>query len=566
MVDMKLDVFLRMEIDDRKETDGLKVEKIQVEKGSTVEELVKEYQSKLPYRVLTALVDNACVELTYKIEEPCVITFMDLRAPGSNVLYQRSASFLFLKAVEDVLGPVPVRISHVINNGLLSTIGTREPVTAAQIKAIEKRMWELVEEDIPFVRSYLDKEEAFRVLTREDHQAKLQMLMDSSNVTRVPIYSCDGFMNFFYGLMVPSTGYITHFELRKYQDGVLLRVPEPENPNVIPPYKDEKKLYQAFKEAKEWGDLMNIDYVGDLNRMVANGEYKEIIQISEALHEKKIAEIADMITRKKRHIILIAGPSSSGKTTFARRLCIQLRVNGYAPLYLGMDDYFLERRETPRNERGDYDFESVCALDIPLFNAQMNALLRGEEVDLPSFDFLEGKKSYGQRVTKVEKGQPIVIEGIHGLNRILTAGIVDEEKFKIYISPFTQLNIDDHNRISTTYARLLRRIVRDHQFRGNSARQTIDRWPDVRRGENKNIFPFNREADVFFNSAHIYELAVLKKYAEPLLAEAVEEESCYAEAHYLTKFLRFFKAIENDSMIPNNSILREFIGGSIFVD
>ncbi len=310
---------------------------------------------------------------------------------------------------------------------------------------------------------------------------------------------------------------------------------------------------------------MKISYVDDLNETIESGEYKEVIQISEALHEKKIAQIADMITEQKRRIVLISGPSSSGKTTFARRLNIQLRVNGLEPLYLGTDDYFVERSQTPKDENGEPNFEDLEALDIDLFNRDMNGLLNGEEVDIPAFDFLHGTKVFGKRITRAKKGQPIIIEGIHGLNRQLTQEIPDGEKFKIYISPLTQLNIDKHNRIPTTDARMLRRMVRDYQFRGHSAQSTIRSWPKVRQGEDKNIFPFNGQADVFFNSEHIYELAVLKKYAEPLMRSITRQEPEYSEAVRMLKFLQYFKAIEDDSIIVNNSIIREFIGGSIFV-
>jgi uridine kinase len=345
----------------------------------------------------------------------------------------------------------------------------------------------------------------------------------------------------------------------------LLRFPHPSEPDKLPPFVDEALLYHVFGETKVWDRLMGISYVEDLNEKIESGEYKEIIQISEALHEKKIGQIADMIKEQKKRIVLISGPSSSGKTTFAQRLLIQLRVNGLEPLYLGTDDYFVERWQTPKDEHGEPNFEDITALDLPLFNRDMNNLLNGEEVDIPTFDFLNGTKVFGKRIISAKKGQPIIVEGIHGLNRELTKEIDDEEKFKIYISPLTQLNIDEHNRIPTTDARMLRRLVRDYQFRGHSAQSTIRSWPKVRKGEDKNIFPFNGEADVFFNSVHIYELAVLKKYAEPLLLKITREEPEYGEAVRMLKFLQYFKTIENDSIIVNNSIIREFIGGSIFV-
>ncbi|MBR0597570.1 nucleoside kinase [Sinanaerobacter chloroacetimidivorans] len=535
-----------------------------VEQGSTIEDLVKEYQN-LPYTILAAKLDNKISELTKKIENPCTIEFLDMRDQAANLIYQRSVSLIYLKAIHDVLGKVSVGIENSLNKGLYTDIKSQKAITNKEVREIEARMHELVRRDIPFVKEILSKEDAFEVLIHDDHKEKARMLERAIDVNQLPFYSLEGFRNFFYGQMVPSTGYIQYFELMRYRRGVLLRFPHPSAPDKIPPYVDETKMYQAFGEATIWGRLMGISFVADLNEKVESGGYKEIIQISEALHEKKIAQIADMITKQKKRIILISGPSSSGKTTFARRLCIQLRVNGLEPLYLGTDDYFVERSQTPLDENGEPNFEDITSLDIKLFNDNMNCLLMGEEVDIPTFDFLKGEKVFGRRITRAKKGQPIVIEGIHGLNKDLTAEIKEEEKFKIYISPLTQLNIDDHNRIPTTDARMLRRMVRDYQFRGHSAQSTIRAWPKVRKGEDKNIFPFNGEADVFFNSVHIYELAVLKKYAEPLLKNITREEPEYSEAVRMLKFLQFFKTIEDDSIIANNSILREFIGGSIFV-
>jgi len=535
-----------------------------VEQGSTIESLVKEYKN-LPYTILAAKLDNKICELTKKIQRPCMIEFLDLRDQAANLIYQRSVSLIYLKAIHDVLGRTSVGIENSLNKGLYTEIKTPQPVTEEQIKDIENRMHQIAEKNIPFVKEELSKEEAFKILIEDDHKEKEKMLRRAIDVKQVPVYSLDGFRNFFYGHMAPSTGYIKYFELRKYRHGVLLRYPHPSAPDKIPEFVDEQKLYQVFGEAKNWGRLMGISFVGDLNEKVENGEYKEIIQISEALHEKKIAQIADMIASQRKRIILITGPSSSGKTTFARRLSIQLRVIGLEPIYLGTDDYFVEREQTPLDENGEPNFEDLDSIDISLFNRDMNGLLNGDEVDIPTFDFLQGKKIYGKRITRAKKGQPIIIEGIHGLNNLLTADIDQAEKFKIYISPLTQLNIDDHNRIPTTDARMLRRLVRDYQFRGHSAQSTIRSWPKVRKGEDKNIFPFNVEADVFFNSVHIYELSVLKKYAEPLLLSVTREEPEYSEAVRMLKFLQFFKTIEDDSIIVNNSIIREFIGGSIFV-
>ncbi|MDO4553237.1 MAG: nucleoside kinase [Bacillota bacterium] len=537
----------------------------QVEKGTSLEALARRFNEALPFWVLAARLDNRLREMDHPIEESCRVVFLDMRDPSANMIYQNSLSFIYLKAVQDVLGEVSVDIENSLNGGLFTEIRGPAPVTAEDIKAVERRMRELVEADLPFVRGSMSREEAVKKLSRGNHEEKLAMLQ-FSQVEKVPIYSLDGVPNFFYGIMVPSTGYIRHFELRKYRNGVLLRFPNQKKPNEIPPYRDDVKLYRAFGEAKRWGDLMGISYVAELNKVVADGRYKQVIQISEALHEKKIAQIADVIGKRGARLVLIAGPSSSGKTTFARRLCIQLRVLGIESLYMSTDDYFVERSQTPLDENGEPNFEDIDALDLKLFNNNMNDLLAGREVDLPTFDFLEGKKLFGRRISRLEKGQTIVMEGIHGLNRQLTSHIEDKEKFKIYISPFTQLSIDNHNRIPTTDARMLRRIVRDHQFRGYSAQRTIGQWPKVRAGEDKNIFPYNGEADMLFNSVHIYELAVLKKYAEPLLAAIGPEQTEYGEAVRMLKFLRFFQTIEDDSIIVNNSIIREFIGGSIFVD
>lgn len=536
-----------------------------VEEGSTLESLAREYQERLPYTVLAAKMDNRIVELTRAIENSCTtVEFLDMRDQAANLIYQRSISFVYLKAVRDVLGKVPVIIENSLNKGLYTEVGTPEPVTDEQVRQVERRMRELVEKDIPFKKELMNRKDTLKVLIEDGLVEKIRML-EKSEVQFFPFYSLEGFRNFFYGHMTPSTGYLKYFELRKLRRGVLLRFPHPSKPDEIPPYVDEVLLYQVFAETKKWDRLMGIAYVDDLNEKIESGEYREIIQISEALHEKKIAQIADMITEQKKRIVLISGPSSSGKTTFARRLIIQLRVNGLEPLYLGTDDYFVERHQTPKDQHGEPNFEDIEALDIDLFNRDMNGLLNGSEVDIPTFDFLNGTKVFGKRITRARKGQPIIIEGIHGLNRQLTQKVPDEEKFKIYISPLTQLNIDEHNRIPTTDARMLRRMVRDYRFRGHNAQSTIRSWPKVRKGEDKNIFPYNGEADVFFNSVHIYELAVLKKYADPLLRSITRAEPEYSEAVRMMKFLQYFKTIEDDSIIVNNSILREFIGGSIFV-
>lgn len=541
-------------------------EPLEVQKGTTIEEIYKKYEGDLPYKMIAAKVDYKFEDLTYVLDRDCRVELLDMRTQAANLIYQYSLSLIYLKAVSDCLGNVRVEIQNSLNKGIYTEIKTPEPVTEAQVAAVEKRMKEIVAEDMPFVKEVVSREEAMEIFEKDGRKDKQKIMNASLDLKDVKFYSLGGVRDFFYGLMAPSAGYIEHFELMKYRRGVLLRFPHPANPNEIPPYVDETKLYQAFGEQTKWDKLLGVNYVADLNEKIESGEYRELIQLSEALHEKKIAEIADMIKKQNKRIVLIAGPSSSGKTTFARRLCIQLKVNGLDPIYMGTDDYFVEREETPLDENGEKDYENLQALDIELFNSNMNDLLAGEKVDLPTFNFMTGHKEYGKRITSIRANQPIVIEGIHALNEELTAYIPKEEKFKIYISPLTQLNIDAHNRIPTTDERMLRRMVRDNLYRGHNAQSTIASWPKVRAGEDKNIFPYSSEADVLFNSYHVYEIAVLKKYAEPLLKEIKPEEAEYADAVRMLKFLRFFKTIEDDSIIVNNSIIREFIGGSIFVD
>lgn len=554
-----------MKIQLKKELRG-EFQEITIEKGISIEELYKTMEKELPYTVLAAKVNNKPVTLAYKIYRDCHIEFLDMRTQVANLIYQNSLTLIYLKAVYDVLGDFEVDIENSLNKGLFTEIKSDVPVTTAQVRAIEKRMHEIVAKNLPLERIELTKEEAEDFFIQSGRGGKIALLEENPYMKKIPFYSLDGYMDFFYGLMAPSTEYIKYFQLMKYRRGVLLRFPHPSNPNVIPEYVDEKALYKTFGEEKRWGKLMEINYVSDLNRRIDEGKIKELIQISEALHESKIVEIAEMITKQKKRIILIAGPSSSGKTTFAQRLCIQLRVHGLKPLYLGTDDYFLEREQTPLDEYGEKDYENLSAVDIDLFNDNMNDLLAGKEVDLPIFNFLTGHKEFGKRKTRIKGSQPIVIEGIHALNEALTPKIAEEEKFKIYISPLIQLNIDNHNRIITTDHRMLRRMVRDFKYRGYSAQNTINTWPKVRAGEDKNIFPFSNQADVVFNSVHLYEISVLKKYAKPLLEEITRDEPEYADAHRLLNFLRFFRTVDDDSAIANNSIIREFIGGSVFVD
>lgn len=537
-----------------------------VRQGISIENLCYEIKG-LPYRILAAKVNNRIVDLNYTLDEPCTVELLDMRTEAATILYQASLSLIYVKAVSDVLGEeANVSIRNSLNKGFYTKINTSKELTTELISEIEMRMREIVEADLPFKKEVLSRESAIECLHKDGRFERARLIETAPNLRQVFFYELDGYRDFYYTLMAPSSGYIDLFELRKYRNGILLRFPHPSNPNVVPEFVDETRMYQAFAEQTVWERLLGVSYVADLNEKIANDEAKDLIQLSEALHEKKIAQIADMINKGHKRIILIAGPSSSGKTTFAQRLCVQLRVNGLNPLYLGTDDYFVNREDTPLDEHGEKDYENLEALDIELFNNNMNDLLAGKSVDLPSFDFMTGKKIFGKRITSISENQPIVIEGIHGLNEKLTQFIPKEEKFKIYISPLAQINIDVHNRVPTTLERMLRRIVRDNLFRGHSAKDTIATWPKVRAGEEKNIFPYSGEADILFNSYHIYEISVLRKYAEPLIREITQQDKEYAEAQRLLQFMQFFRIIENDDIIVNNSIIREFIGGSVFVD
>lgn len=537
------------------------------EEPFVLRELAGEFRNELSATVMLALVNGKYEELTYEVTDDADITFLDIRDHSAFIAYQNSLCLIYLKAVHDVMGNnAAVKIENSLNKSLYTEIEAETPLNDEQLRAVEYRMKEIAEEDIPIVREVYRRDEAVGIWEEYNCMEKARLLEETKSIVNAKFYSIDGYRNFFYGLMAPSTGYIGRFQLMKYRDGVLLRFPQPSAPDRLPGYIDDKQIYAAFEEEKEWHRLLGVSYLPDLNDKIRAGDAKKFILLSEALHEKKVAEIADCITRRNKRLILIAGPSSSGKTTFAKRLCVQLMVNGLQPLYMGLDDYYKERCDSPVDEDGNYNFENLEALDIDLFNDNMNRLLAGEAVDLPEFDFTKGQKVFGKRITTLQPDQPIIIEGIHGLNERLTERIDESQKFRIYISPFTQLNIDRHNRVTTTDARMIRRIVRDYEFRGSSAAETIALWPKVRAGEDRNIFPYNDRADVMFNSALTYELSVLRKYAEPILEEVDEHSSEYAEAVRLLKFIRFFDSIEDDKVIPNNSIIREFIGGSVFVE
>lgn len=507
-------------------------------KALTLEDIYLNNKKHFKYTKVAAKIDNVLRPMWWKIEDDCKIEFIDVRNHGGNLIYQSSVVMIFLKAMYDINPDVKIIVDNALNKGLYIKLSKNIDLTENLVEEIKNKMSAIIAEDKTIYKEVNDNKKT---------------------------YSLDGFCASFCSELVPSTGYIDMFDLEKYEMGLLLKTPDPDNPLEIPHGRDEKHMYMAFKERDKWQKLLGIINAEQLNQRIKAGEYSRLIQLSEALHESKIIEIAKEIIEKKKRIVLIAGPSSSGKTTFAQKLCIQLMVRGIKPVYLGTDDYFINREDTPFDEEGNRDFESLVAVDIDLFNEQMNDLLNGQVVDVPVYDFMKGEKVFGTRLTKLEEGQPIIIEGIHGLNDALTSKIDEKEKYRIYISPLTGLNLDEYNRISTTDERLLRRIVRDNMRRGRSAEETILMWPRVRKGEDKNIFPYDGNVDAFFNSVHTYEIPVLKTYVEPLLEKIDDNSESFDVAQRLLEFLSYFDSYEESYEIPNNSILREFIGESVFV-
>ena len=555
---MKIEITLQTE-------PGREVITREADAGILIEDLMNEYRSRLPYTVIAALVDNRVELLSYMIEKPCFIRFLDMRANAANRIYERSLCLLFLKAVSDVFGRgTGADILNSLNGGLYTRIHTQEPITDGQLRLLEKRMWEMVDENLPIERTTVQKNELIEGLQGVLSNEKLELLNHTPDVHYIAIYSLDGYMNYFYGPLAPSTRYLQRFELYPFEKGVLLRFPKPAFPDSLPPYVDDKKLFEAFDEGWELARNFGLSFIGDLNNEIDTGKARDIIMLSEKLHTAKINRIAGTIIGSGRRVVLIAGPSSSGKTTFAKRLSARLSELGGDPLYLGTDDYFLEREDSPLDDDGKPNFEGIAALDVALFNDNITSLLAGKETDLPTFDFIKGKKVFGKRITKIDPGRIIVIEGIHALNEVMSAEIIEGNKYRIYISPLSQLNMDDHNRIPTTDVRLIRRIVRDNRGRNISVTATIDTWPKVRRGEEVNIFPYNGDADIVFNSSLLYELAALRPHCESLLAEIQPDEPAYGDASRLLDFLRFFRPIGDEGDIPVDSILREFIGGSVY--
>lgn len=537
------------------------------DKNVQLSELANEYQKEYKHKIVLAKVNGKLRELFKKVKiDNSEVEFVTLDSKIGNMTYQRSAVFLMLKAIYDVYGKeklLKVRVQHSLSKGLYCDFKGEAIEEPDFIEKIEKRMKELVKEDITFEKRTETTSDAISVFNKHQMYDK-ERLFRYRRVSKVNIYSLDGFDDYFYGYMLPSTGYVDKFKLYTFGEGFVIQLPTIKEPDLVPEFEPQVKLFGILKEATKWLELMEVETVGALDDAIANGRIKDLILIQEALQEKKIAQIADDIaSQRDKKFVMIAGPSSSGKTTFSHRLSIQLMTNGLKPHPIALDDYFVEREKTPRDEFGKYNFECLEALDIKKFNEDMCDLLAGKTVELPTFNFKAGKREYKGNYKTLGKDDILVIEGIHGLNDKLSYSLPKESKYKIYISALTQINIDEHNRIPTTDGRLIRRIVRDARTRGTSAKQTIAMWDSVRRGEEENIFLFQEGADVMFNSALIYELAVLKQYAEPLLFGIREDEVEYDEAKRLLKFLDYFLGVTSED-IPNNSILREFIGGSCF--
>lgn len=532
--------------------------------GMTVQELAKQENIRLEYPVMGALINNKVRECAYRIHKPCTVQFFDMTSSYGHLMYTRSVYFILYKAVKETLPKqVRLKILHSISGGKYCELDNLDQaLDHALVSRLYKRMREIVESNIPFERMELPSEEAVQLFKDEGLEDKYELLRNRTRIY-TSIYKLGDTVNYYFGNLAPSTGVIHLFGLELYESGLLLKVPQPQHPTTLSHTHQVPKLFSVYQDYKKWANTIGIPYVYNVNKKIAEGNIQDTILITEAYHEKLLAKIADQIHERQSKVVLISGPSSSGKTTTCKRLSVQLGILGYDPVQISVDDFFVEREETPKDENGEYDFESVDAIDLKLFNDTLNRLLQGEEVPLPTFDFSAGKKLWKGNTIQLRPNSILVIEGIHCLNPRLTEQIDDSIKFKLFVSALTCISIDRQNPIPTTDNRLIRRIIRDYNYRGYSAQQTISRWPSVRRGENRNIFPFQENADAMFNTSLICEMGVLKKYAIPILLAVPENSVEFAEAYRLLKFLSYFKVIQEEN-IPGTSILREFVGGSKF--
>ncbi len=532
--------------------------------GRSLQEIAAEVQPHHAAPIIAAIVDHELHELTAIVEAPATVQFLDLTLKEGRRIYRRSLTFLFITAAFELFPDAAIKVEHSLGKGLYCEIDKSPLLSAGDVAAIEQRMRQLVKADLPLRKRRAALAEAEQIFRHQGFEDKVALLEDWPK-DYINLYGIDGMEDTLYGYQVPRTGMLDIFELRFYPPGLVLRFPDENDPSRLAPFTDQKKLFGIFREAGQWGTVLGFDTVGAMNRLIREGQGSEVIRIAEALHEKKISQIADLISEQGQavRLILVAGPSSSGKTTFAQRLRTQLQVNGLRPLPVSIDDYFIDRRDTPLDEFNKPDYEHIAAIDLALFNKQLLELIAGEEVEVPVYNFTTGEREKSGRIMRLEENQPLIIEGIHGLNEALTPAIPRHNKIKIYISALTALNIDRHTRIHTTDTRLLRRIVRDAQFRGNSALDTIRLWPSVRRGEERHIFCLQEEADIMFNSALVYELAVLKKQAESLLNQIDRNQAEYIDARRLLSFLSFFLPLD-PCAVPANSLLSEFIGESCY--
>ena len=537
----------------------------EVKEGTTLSDLAKQVQLPQEPIILLAYMDGKLRELFTPMTKDCHVRFVTLKEQAGYMAYKRTATLMFLKACEDLLGTgatTKIALDYSIGNSIFCDFLEDRVIDDAFAQSIQKRMEELAKANLPITKRSLDTDQAAKYFDRIGLKGKKE-LFQFRRESKMNIYSLDGYDNYFYGYMAPSTGYISAFLVSAYQHGVVLQIPKRKQTEEIVPFTPQPKLFHVMQRSREWTKTLGVDTVGALNDEITHGNINHLILLQEGLQEKLLADIADEIVSKNKRIILIAGPSSSGKTTFSHRLSIQLEIAGLTPHPVSMDDYFLDRELSPRDENGNYNFETIASLDVDLLTKHINQLLDGEEIDVPSYNFISGKREYRGHKLKIGEKDVLVMEGIHGLNGTLTNEIPEDAKYRIYVSALNQINLDEHNRIPSSDGRLLRRIVRDAMTRGNDARETISRWDSVRKGEEDNIFPYQEEADVMFNSAQIYEIAVLKQYAEPLLFAVPKDCPEYQEAKRLLKFLEYFLNIPSEA-IPKTSLLREFIGGSCF--
>ena len=531
--------------------------------GSTLSDVYRASGMEMEFGPVSAKVNNKVEGMHYRVYHNKDVEFLDLRSASGMRSYTRTLFFILCKAVHDLYPHSEVVIDIPVSNGYYVDLDLGHAVTLEDVDGIRRRMQEIIDAHIPITRHEVPTEEAIKMFKEKGDEAKVKLL-SSYGQLYTTYYQIDDYVDYYYGSLLTNTKKIYLFGVEKYFDGMLLRIPDLKNPGVLPEMTHQDKMFEIFKEHHRWQGIMGVRTVGDFNEVVEHGHATDLINISEALQEKKIARIADEIAnRKSVKLVLLAGPSSSGKTTTCKRLSIQLMTNGIKPLQISLDDYFVDREHTPKDENGEYDYESIYALNLQLINQQFNALFLGEEVELPKYNFQTGRSEKSGKKLKMDESNVLVVEGIHALNPELTAQIPDNQKFRVYASALTTILLDDHNYIPTTDNRLLRRIIRDYKYRGVNAQETIHRWPSVRKGENKWIFPYQENADAMFNSAMLFELAVIKQQAEPLLEQVPENCEEYSEAYRLSKFLRYIKPIPNRD-IPPTSLLREFLGGSSF--